>query len=70
VMTIRNMVQFAQRYQQTVYPVWNVWVTHASGRIQPYLRLTNLSNTGYQEVAGVPMPPREIAGGLAIQFGR
>ncbi|HXE05989.1 MAG TPA: TonB-dependent receptor [Bryobacteraceae bacterium] len=70
VMTIRNMVQFAQRYQQTVYPVWNVWVTHASGRIQPYLRLTNLSNTGYQEIAGVPMPPREIAGGLAIQFGQ
>jgi len=70
VMTIRNMVQLAQRYQQTVYPVWNVWVTHASGRIEPYLRLTNLSNTGYQEIAGVPMPPREIAGGLAIQFGR
>lgn len=69
VVTIRNMVQLAQRYQQTVYPVWNVWVTHASGRIQPYLRLTNLSNTGYQEIAGVPMPPREIAGGFAIQFG-
>ncbi|MGH9589802.1 MAG: TonB-dependent receptor plug domain-containing protein [Terracidiphilus sp.] len=70
VMTIRNMVQLAQRHQQTVYPVWNVWLTHPSGRIQPYLRLTNLSNTGYQEIAGVPMPPREIAGGLAIQFGR
>ena len=70
VMTVRNIVQLAQRYQQTVYPVWNVWVTHPSGRIQPYLRLTNLSNTGYQEIAGVPMPPREIAGGLAIQFGR
>ena len=70
VMTIRNMVQLAQRYRQSVYPVWNVWVTHASGRIQPYLRLTNLSNTGYQEIEGVPMPPREIAGGIALQFGR
>lgn len=68
--TISNMVQLAERYQQTVYPVWNVWVTHASGRLQPYLRLTNLSNTGYQEIEGVPMPPREIAGGLALQFGR
>lgn len=69
VVTIRNMVQLAQRYKRTVYPVWNVWITHASGRIQPYLRLTNLSNTGYQEIEGVNMPPREIAGGFAIQFG-
>jgi outer membrane cobalamin receptor len=70
VMTITNMVQLAQRYQQSVYPVWNVWVTHAAGRIQPYLRFTNLSNTGYQEIEGIPMPPREIAGGFAVQLGR
>ncbi|HEV2326365.1 MAG TPA: TonB-dependent receptor [Terracidiphilus sp.] len=70
IMTIANMVQLAQRYRQSVYPVWNVWVTHPTGRIQPYLRLTNLSNTGYQEIAGIPMPPREIAGGFAVQFGR
>ena len=70
VITISNMVQLAQRYQRGVYPVWNVWMTHSAGRIQPYLRLTNLSNTGYQEIEGVPMPPREIAGGIAVQFGR
>lgn len=70
VMTVSSMVQLAQRYQQSVYPVWNVWVTHPSGRVQPYLRLTNLSNTGYEEIEGVPMPPREIAGGIAVQFGR
>ena len=69
-MTVNNMVQLAQRYRQSVYPVWNLWVTHAHGRIQPYLRLTNLSNTGYQEIAGVPMPPREVAGGFAVQIGR
>lgn len=69
-MTISNMVQLAQRYHESVYPVWNVWATHAKGRVQPYLRLTNLSNTGYQEIEGVPMPPREIAGGFAIQLGR
>lgn len=69
-MTISNMVQLAQRYQQSVYPVWNVWITHATGRVQPYLRLTNLSNTGYEEIEGVQMPPWEIAGGIAVQFGR
>jgi outer membrane cobalamin receptor len=64
-----NAVQLAQRYQQTVYPVWNASLARETGRLRPYLRLTNLSNTGYQEIAGVNMPPRGIMGGLAFQFG-
>ncbi len=67
---IDNAVEIAQRYQQTVYPVWNVEATHAAGRLQPYVRFTNLSNTGYQEISGVNMPSRTIVGGVAIQVGR
>ena len=65
-----NAVQIAERYQQSVYPVWNAAITHDAGRLRPYLRLTNLSNTGYQEIAGVNMPPRTIMGGIALQLGR
>jgi outer membrane cobalamin receptor len=67
--TIINAVQLAQRYQQTVYPVWNATATHDAGRLRPYLRLSNLSNTGYQEISGVNMPSRTITGGIALQFG-
>ncbi|MFP5277322.1 MAG: TonB-dependent receptor plug domain-containing protein [Acidobacteriota bacterium] len=67
--TMTNTVQIAQRYQQTPYPVWNAMFGHDRGRLRPYLRLTNLSNTGYQEITGVNMPPREIMGGFAIQLG-
>jgi outer membrane cobalamin receptor len=67
--TIANFVQIAQRYQQTVYPVWNATLTHDAGRLRPYLRLTNLSNTGYQEISGVAMPPRVIMGGFVVQLG-
>jgi iron complex outermembrane receptor protein len=67
---LTNAVQIAQRYQQTVYPVWNASLTHDAGKVRPYLRLTNLSNTGYQEIAGVKMPPRAIVGGVALQLGR
>jgi iron complex outermembrane receptor protein len=67
---LSNIVQLAQRYQQTVYPVWNVEATHDAGRIRPYLRLTNLSNTGYQEISGVNMPSRAVMGGIAIQLSR
>jgi outer membrane cobalamin receptor len=66
--SVTNTVQLAQRYQRNVYPVWNVTVTHDHGRLRPYLRLNNLSNTGYQEITGVNMPGRVIAGGLALNF--
>lgn len=65
-----NAVQVAQRYQQSVYPVWNATLTHDTGRLRPYLRLSNLSNTGYQEISGVNMPGRSIVGGFALQVGR
>jgi iron complex outermembrane receptor protein len=65
-----NSLQLAQRYQQTVYPVWNAELTRDSWKIRPYLRGTNLGNTGYQEITGVNMPPRGIMGGVAIQLGR
>jgi iron complex outermembrane receptor protein len=67
---ITNAVQIAERYQQTVYPVWNAMLMHDTGKLRPYLRLTNLSNTGYQEIGGVNMPPRTILGGVALQMGR
>lgn len=65
-----NTVQIAQRYQQSVYPVWNATLTHGTGKLRPYLRLSNLSNTGYQEIGGVNMPGRSIAGGFALQIER
>jgi outer membrane cobalamin receptor len=67
--TLSNFVQIAQRYQQTAYPVWNATLAHDAGRLRPYLRLTNLSNTGYQEISGVAMPPRAIMGGFVVQLG-
>jgi iron complex outermembrane receptor protein len=67
---LTNAVEIAERYQQTVYPLWNATLTHDTGKLRPYLRLTNLSNTGYQEITGVNMPPRTIMGGVALQLGR
>lgn len=68
--TLANMVQIAERYQQTVYPVWNAYLARDAGRLRPYVRLTNLSNTGYQEISGVAMPGRVVMGGFAVQLGR
>jgi iron complex outermembrane receptor protein len=50
--------------------VWNAALTHESGRLRPYLRLDNLSNTGYQEINGVAMPGRSIIGGVSLWLSR
>jgi iron complex outermembrane receptor protein len=77
-LTMTNAVQVAKPYQQpdnppwnaSPYPVWNAALVHDSGRIRPYLRLDNLSNTGYQEINGVAMPGRSITGGISIWLER
>jgi iron complex outermembrane receptor protein len=69
-LTISNTIQIAERYQQSAYAIWNVALTHDRGRFRPYLRLSNLGNTGYQEISGVAMPGRAISGGVSIHLTR
>jgi iron complex outermembrane receptor protein len=37
---------------------------YTRGRVHPFLQLSNLTNTGYLEIQGVPMPGRTAIGGL------
>ncbi len=67
---LSNAVQLAQRYQQSVYPVWNLALLRSTGRIQPFVRLANLSNTGYAEINSVPMPGRSVTAGLQLTFDK
>jgi iron complex outermembrane receptor protein len=73
-----NAVQIAKPYQQSgqppwnasPYPVWNASLIRDTGKLRPWLRLGNLSNTGYQEINGVAMPGRSITGGVSLWLGR
>jgi iron complex outermembrane receptor protein len=77
-LTVTNSVAVTKPYQQpgnppwnaNPYPVWNASVTRDAGKLRPYLRLANLSNTGYQEINGVAMPGRSITGGFSLWLGR
>jgi vitamin B12 transporter len=66
---VRTTVDAVQRYRQDPYPVWNVELAREAGRIHPWLRMANLSNTGYQEIVGVAMPGRSFTGGIDILIG-
>ena len=59
-----TQVEVVQKTTQTAYPLWDASLARNTGSIRPYLRLLNLSNTGYTEIVGVPMQGRTVMGGM------
>ena len=66
----RTQVAVVQRVGHTAYPLWSAAVARSGGRVQPYLRFENLSNTGYEELPGVPMAGRSVTGGITFTWAR
>jgi outer membrane cobalamin receptor len=62
----RTRIGVTQRYQRDAYPLWDVAVARTEGWIRPYLQLSNLSDTRYEEIPGVLMPGRSVIGGVEI----
>lgn len=58
------------RLERDVYAVWDLYLARGRGRIQPFLQVTNLTDTAYQEILGVAMPSRGILGGAEIAVFR
>jgi iron complex outermembrane receptor protein len=64
----RTRVGVMQRFTQEAYPVWDLSIARKAGMVRPYLQFANLSNTGYEEIPGVLMPSRSVAGGVEIML--
>jgi iron complex outermembrane receptor protein len=69
-LAVRNRIGVVQRFQQEAYPVWDLSLARERGWIHPYLQMTNLSNTGYEEIQGVRMQGRSFIGGLELTVSR
>ena len=67
---LRSRLGVTQRYQQTPYAIWDVQLAREAGRLHPFLQMSNLANTGYQELIGIRMPGRSFTGGVEIQLSR
>jgi len=63
---LRQRLRVVNRIDRGVSPIWDASAVYEGQRVQPYLQLTNLSNTGYQEIVGVQMPGRAFIGGVQI----
>jgi vitamin B12 transporter len=67
---LRQRLRVVNRIDRGVSPIWDASVVYEGRRIQPYLQMTNLSNTGYQEIVDVPMPGRAFLAGIQIVLRR
>jgi outer membrane cobalamin receptor len=67
-LTARTQLAVVQKTTKTAYPLWDVSIARNTGHLRPYLRLFNLSNTGYQEIPGVPLQGRTIMAGTEINW--
>jgi outer membrane cobalamin receptor len=68
--TAHTQVDVVQKTGRPAYPLWDVGLSRNTGRVRPYLRLLNLSNTGYQEIPGVPLQGRTVMGGMEVNWSK
>jgi iron complex outermembrane receptor protein len=74
--TLQSRLGVLERYTQAPappqapYAVWDVSAARQVGRWHPYLQMSNLANTSYQEIMNVPMPGRSFVGGLEFVLSR
>ena len=62
----RTRVGVLDRRARTPYALWDAYAALPHGRFHPFVQASNLSNTSYQEILGVPMPGRTLMGGVEL----
>jgi iron complex outermembrane recepter protein len=63
-MIARTRLGAVNRLARAPYALMDIYTGYSGGRMHPFVQLTNLGNARYEEIAGVVMPGRGIAGGL------
>jgi iron complex outermembrane receptor protein len=63
---LRTRIGVLSRRARDPYAVWDAYAAMTRGRIHPFVQLTNLTDTMYQEVLGVRMPGRTVIGGFEL----
>ena len=66
----RTRIGALQRYQRDPYGLWDLYGAWNRSRLRPFLQLSNVTSTSYQEIPEVAMPGRSVLGGIEIRvFG-
>jgi iron complex outermembrane receptor protein len=65
-LTGRTRAGVTRRFARSTYAVWDLYGAVSRGRARPFLQFTNLGDTNYEEIPGVPMPGRAVVGGIEL----
>jgi outer membrane cobalamin receptor len=68
--TAFTQVNVVQKTGRKGYPLWDLALSRNGGAVRPYVRVTNLANTGYEEIVNVRMQGRTIMGGMQFIWTR
>lgn len=60
----RSRIGVLKRRDQDPYGLWDIYAGYSRGKIHPFLQVSNVTSTSYQEIQGVVMPGRTVIGGL------
>ncbi len=63
----RTRIGAVDRLGRDPYAVWDVYGAKRIGRWTPFVQLTNLTATSYQEIIGVQTPGRAVVGGVEFR---
>lgn len=63
---VRSRAGALDRFGRDAYGVWDLSATRAFGRVRPYVQFGNLTDTRYEEIAGVRMPGRSFIAGVEL----
>jgi iron complex outermembrane recepter protein len=63
---VRSRLGAMNRRGRDPYALWDFSAGYSSGRVHPFLQISNLTNTSYQEILGISMPGRTVMGGSGM----
>ena len=66
----RTRIGVLQRYQRDTYGLWDAYAAATRYRIRPFLQLSNITGTSYEEIPRVAMPGRSVIGGVELAVFR
>ena len=68
--TLRTRLGILDRRGQGAYALWDADAAYTRGPVHPFLQLSNLTSTSYEEIPGVAMPGRTLIGGVELVLRR
>ena len=66
----RSQLAVVQKTQQAPYALWDVALSRSTGRVRPYVRAMNLTDTRYEEIPGVPVQGRTVMAGAELSWSK